>query len=83
MYATGLVFIANVYAVGLVCVAMDGEELKKRREALRMTQEQFAEALTVHVMTVSRWERGERAIPPHLPLALETIERQRKKKGGK
>ena len=58
---------------------MDAEELKKRREALGMTQEQLAEALTVHAMTVSRWERGERSIPSHLPLALETIEREHKK----
>jgi transcriptional regulator with XRE-family HTH domain len=58
---------------------MEADELKKRRETLGMTQEQLATALTVHVMTVSRWERGERAIPSHLPLALETIERQHKK----
>lgn len=63
---------------------MNGDELKTRREALEMTQEQLANALSVHVMTVSRWERGERAIPPHLPLALKTVEAERgKKKGGK
>jgi len=58
---------------------MEADELKKRREQLGITQEQLAVALSVHVMTVSRWERGERAIPSHLPLALETVERQHKK----
>ncbi len=58
---------------------MEADELKKRREQLGMTQEQLAVALSVHVMTVSRWERGERSIPSHLPLALETVERQHKK----
>lgn len=59
---------------------MDREELKRRREALGMTQEQLAAELKVHTMTVSRWERGDRSIPSHLPLALDSIERQHKKK---
>jgi transcriptional regulator with XRE-family HTH domain len=59
---------------------MEADELKRRREQLNLTQEQLAGALSVHVMTVSRWERGERAIPPHLPLALETVEREHGKK---
>jgi len=62
---------------------MDGKELKVRREALSMTQEQLATALSVHVMTVSRWERGERSIPPHLSLALDSLERSRSAKATK
>lgn len=61
---------------------MDGKELRERREALEMTQEQLATALGVKANTVARWERGERGIPPHLPLALKTVESE-KKKGGK
>jgi transcriptional regulator with XRE-family HTH domain len=59
---------------------MDGAELKKRREALEMTQEELAKELGVDSMTVSRWERGTRSIPSLLPLALETVERKHTKK---
>jgi transcriptional regulator with XRE-family HTH domain len=62
----------------LKIACMINEELKQRREALGLTQEQLAEILGVDIVTISRWERGVRAIPPHLPLALESIERQHK-----
>ena len=39
-----------------------------------MTQEQLAGELGVAANTVARWERGERSIPPHLSLALKSIE---------
>jgi transcriptional regulator with XRE-family HTH domain len=59
---------------------MTGDELRKVREALGMTQEQLAIALGVAPNTVARWERSERAIPPYLSLALQTVERERGKK---
>lgn len=43
------------------------------------SQAQLAEVLAVDVMTISRWERDVRRIPPFLHLALECVE----KKGGK
>lgn len=57
---------------------MTGEELKSRRKKLSFTQEEFANELKVATNTVARWERDERAIPPYLDLALETIERKNK-----
>jgi transcriptional regulator with XRE-family HTH domain len=62
---------------------MDADELREKRKALGMTQAQLAQSLGVNVMTVSRWERGLRSIPPHLPLALEAIEAKQKKKVSK
>jgi transcriptional regulator with XRE-family HTH domain len=62
---------------------MNGDELRQRREGLGMTQEQLARALGVNTMTISRWERGVRSIPPHLSLALEAIETKQKKKNDK
>lgn len=53
---------------------MKPEELKRRREALGLTQEQLARALDVAVMTISRWERGVNPIPHYIGLALEAIE---------
>ena len=53
---------------------MEGSELRRFREKLGLTQEKLAKALSVASNTVARWERGERGIPSHLPLALKTIE---------
>ena len=43
------------------------------------SQANLAEVLSVDVMTISRWERGVRGIPPFLHLTLECVG----KKGGK
>jgi transcriptional regulator with XRE-family HTH domain len=49
---------------------MTPNDLKKWREANGYSQSGLAKALSVHIMTVSRWERGIREIPPFLHLAL-------------
>lgn len=74
-------------------LAMTSDELKKWREGNGYSQAKLAKALAVAVMTVSRWERGVRAIPPFLRLALrclelegggpEIVRRGRKKKTGR
>lgn len=58
---------------------MKGKELKKYREEIGFTQEQLAMALHVATNTISRWERGDRNIPPYLYLALETVARNLQK----
>ena len=57
---------------------MKPEDLKRRREALGLTQEQLARELEVTVMTVSRYERGVNPIPHVIELALEALERRRR-----
>lgn len=63
------------------CVTMDGNELFKRREALGMSRDELAKALQTTSVSIWRWENGERAVPPYLPLALETVERNNKSNG--
>lgn len=59
---------------------MKADELLAWRKRRGLTQRQLARALGVDVMTVSRWERGVRSIPPHLPLALEALEHRLRQK---
>lgn len=56
----------GVKAVG-IC-----DDVKELREALGLTQEEFARMLGVSARTVSRWERGE---SEPTPLALRGIRR--------
>ncbi len=37
---------------------MDKDSIRKLRQSLGMTQEQFAKKLGVHKLTISRWERS-------------------------
>ena len=50
------------------------------RQHLGLSKRQLAEALGVHPVTVSNWERGATTIntPVMLALALEALERRRK-----
>ena len=53
-------------------------ELKNWRYINEYSQSQLAKTLGVSTITVSRWERSDRDIPPFLHLALKSI----KTKGG-
>jgi transcriptional regulator with XRE-family HTH domain len=55
-------------------ISMIPKDFKKWREANGFSQSRLAETLSVHTMTISRWERGVREIPPFLHLALRCLE---------
>ena len=61
---------------------MTGKELKKWREQYGLTQVELSEHLGISWSTVARWEIDYINIPPYLHLALATIARELKKKGG-
>lgn len=58
---------------------MTPEELIARRDALGLTAEELATRLGVSRVTVWRWEQGKRAIPSMLDLALQTLEREKRR----
>ena len=70
----------DIYKPLVYMLTMTGDELKKWREANGYSQSGLAKDLAVHTMTVSRWERGVREIPPFLHLALKYLEMQAKGK---
>jgi transcriptional regulator with XRE-family HTH domain len=51
-------------------------DLKHWRSDNALSQSQLAEALGVHIITISKWERGVRKIPPFLYLALKYLEQE-------
>jgi len=55
-------------------IVMTSEELKSWRKKCNYSQSRLAEALSVDVMTISRWERKIRSIPSFLHLALRCLE---------
>lgn len=59
---------------------MKPEELKARREALDLSQNDLAQVLGVHKRTVAAWEQGRQKIPEYLDLALQTLERKARKR---
>ena len=77
-FAGCIPLVLTALGVVIYFASMDGSELRRRRERLRMTQEQLARELGVAPNTVARWERGERSIPPHLALALNALESKKK-----
>jgi transcriptional regulator with XRE-family HTH domain len=54
------------------------DDLRDWRKANFLSQSELAGLLGVWPLTISKWERGDRAIPPYLELALETLAGRRK-----
>ena len=52
---------------------MSMEELRERRSALGLTQPELADALGIHRVTISNWERGHHPIPKWLTLAMDQL----------
>jgi len=61
---------------------MTGKELKEWRKQYGLTQVELSKLLGVTRSTVARWEIGIRPISPYLHLALATIAREIKTRGG-
>jgi len=53
---------------------MRATELLAWRNQAGLTQPALAALLSVHPMTISKWERGVVAIPPYLKLALQALD---------
>jgi hypothetical protein len=77
LQADGQLYVAKVYAfLGedlRPAPATVGERLKRRREALGLSQREFAKKIGVYPSTIQRWELGQRkpgaehlATPDHL-----------------
>jgi DNA-binding transcriptional regulator YiaG len=59
---------------------VDNKTLKRRRLALGYSQARLAALLRVHVLTVSKWERGLHPIPESVALLLQHL---KPKEGGR
>ena len=62
---------------------MEGQELKRARLRLNMTQKELGEALGIHKNSVARMERGEFPIIRTTELAVKYLLIMESKKGGR
>jgi DNA-binding XRE family transcriptional regulator len=62
--------------------SMTGDELKRARLRLKMTQKELAQALEVHSNTIARAERGELPVLKTTELAVKFLLVMKSKKGG-
>jgi len=60
--------------------AVKPEELKRIRETLGLTQEEFADEIGVHRVTVAKWEAGDRNIPEPVARLVQRIRDEKKRK---
>jgi DNA-binding transcriptional regulator YiaG len=74
MFVLGVSAHAGDHGRYLRRAVMTPTELYQRRLAIGVKQSGLAELLGVHVITVSKWERGVVPVPSWLHLALWAIE---------
>ena len=59
---------------------LKASELKRIREELGLTQEQLADEVGVHRVTVAKWEAGDRGIPGPVARLVQRIRHEKKRK---
>jgi DNA-binding transcriptional regulator YiaG len=59
---------------------MSGDEFRKVRKAMRLSQDGLSKLIDVSVRGVRRWENGEVAIPKIAELALRYLAEKSRKK---
>jgi transcriptional regulator with XRE-family HTH domain len=59
---------------------MTGAEIRSVREALKLSQSQFAMLLGVHAVTVSRWETGAQSPTPYQTGLIQEFSKAAKRK---
>lgn len=59
---------------------MTGAEIRSVREALKLSQSQFAMLLGVHAVTVSRWETGAQSPTPYQVGLIQEFSKAAKRK---
>lgn len=52
---------------------MGGDELRTARRARSLSQQELADALRVHRVTVARWETGAIIIPPRMEIGIRYV----------
>ena len=62
---------------------MSGDEFRKVRKAMGLSQDALSKMIDVSTRGVRRWENGEVAIPKIAELALRYLAEQSRKKGAR
>ena len=62
---------------------MSGNEFRKLRKSVDLSQAKLSKEMDVTVRSITRWETGEVEIPKIAVLALKLIVREAKEKGGR
>lgn len=58
---------------------MNPEAITAVRKSLRLTQDQFAQLLGVHSLTVSKWERGKLRPTPYQAALMQSFDKATKR----